>query len=340
MSSNQDSSPDDHSVLTFLEPDSEPDSDSASILSSTKSCNESIYNYIKENGRTYHSYCAGSYPYPNDDPELERQDLQYEILKVLFGGRNFFAPLDNPKDILDIGCGTGKWAIEMGCYFPNSRVTGIDLTPCQPVDDLPRNVRFIIDDANQEDWLVRADYIHARMLIGAFEDFREVIRKAYDHLDPGGWFECQEIMNSLFCDDSTMTQDNPFLEWTRTQHQAAMNLGRPVRIANKLRKWLEDAGFVDVHEEIFKLPINPWPKDPQFKMLGRFHEACLLDGIQAFSLAFFTRGMSWSKEEVEVYLVNVRKAISDRNVHAYHKIYVVWGRKPENARANPIPSRS
>jgi cytochrome c556 len=26
--------------------------------------------------------------------------------------------------------------------------------------------------------------------------------------------------------------------------------------------------------------------------------------------------------------VNVRRAISDRKVHAYHRVFVVWGRKP------------
>jgi hypothetical protein len=30
----------------------------------------------------------------------------------------------------------------------------------------------------------------------------------------------------------------------------------------------------------------------------------------------------------QVYLVNVRRSCSDRRVHAYHKLYVVWGRKP------------
>lgn len=41
-------------------------------------------------------------------------DTQYEILKVLFKFRNFFAPIENPQRILDIGTGTGKWAIDMG----------------------------------------------------------------------------------------------------------------------------------------------------------------------------------------------------------------------------------
>jgi ubiquinone/menaquinone biosynthesis C-methylase UbiE len=41
-------------------------------------------------------------------------DLHYEIIKVLFKGRSYFAPLDDPRRILDVGTGTGKWAIEMG----------------------------------------------------------------------------------------------------------------------------------------------------------------------------------------------------------------------------------
>ena len=51
-------------------------------------------------------------------------DVQYEIIKVLFKFRNFFAPLQDPRRILDIGTGTGKWAIEMG--MPSSCVYTYD----------------------------------------------------------------------------------------------------------------------------------------------------------------------------------------------------------------------
>ncbi|KAF2278458.1 S-adenosyl-L-methionine-dependent methyltransferase [Westerdykella ornata] len=295
---------------------------------STRSVNQSIFDFVCENGRTYHRYQAGSYLFPNDQSENERLDLQYEILKVLLKGRNYFAPLKDPRKILDIGTGTGKWAIEMGNAFPKAEVTGTDLSPIQP-EWVPNNVKFVIDDANEEDWMLDPmDYIHTRVMLGCFEDFREIIAKAYRHLKPGGWMESQEYMPTVYCDDGTMSPDYAFAEWTQTQDRAAMNLGKPLRIANKLKRWYEQAGFVDVHEEVFKLPINSWPKDPQFKMLGRFSETNLLDGLQAFSLQLFQKGLHWTKEEIEVYLVHVRKALSDRNVHAYHKIYVVWGRKP------------
>jgi len=39
--------------------------------------------------------------------------------------------------------------------------------------------------------------------------------------------------------------------------------------------------------------------------------------------------------------VNVRKAIQDKRVHAYHKVFVVWGRRPlegEQVPTRPGPS--
>ena len=40
--------------------------------------------------------------------------MQHAIIKALFNHRNWFAPLKRPKRMLDIGCGTGKWCLEMG----------------------------------------------------------------------------------------------------------------------------------------------------------------------------------------------------------------------------------
>jgi ubiquinone/menaquinone biosynthesis C-methylase UbiE len=272
-----------------------------------------------------------AYNFPNDASEIERLDFQYEILKYAFHDRNYFAPLENPEHMLDIGTGSGRWAIEMGDEFPDCEIQATDLSPIQPTS-VPENVHFFIDDASEEDWalpLNHFDYIHTRVLLGCFEDFGEIIKRAFKYTKPGGYMESQELMSTPYCDDGTMSPDCPFLEWTKFGDEAAVAAHRPMRIANKLKRWYMQAGYVDVQEKVFKIPINSWPRDPEKKELGAMSEQNWLAGVQAFTLAYFSRILEWTKEEIEVYLVNVRKAISDRSVHIYHKVYVVWGRKPE-----------
>lgn len=60
--------------------------------------------------------------------ENERLDMQHVIIRALFDQRNWFAPLKRPKRILDIGCGTGKWCLEMG-MLRRSHMNHIKLTP-------------------------------------------------------------------------------------------------------------------------------------------------------------------------------------------------------------------
>ena len=55
-----------------------------------------------------------AYLFPNDTMECDRLDLQYQALKMLHEDQIYFAPLKDPKRILDIGTGTGIWPIEMG----------------------------------------------------------------------------------------------------------------------------------------------------------------------------------------------------------------------------------
>lgn len=112
--------------------------------------------------------------------------------------------------------------------------------------------------------------------------------------------ESQEIMSTPYCDDKSMSKSWPFLEWTQYNERAAKEAGRPVRMAHKLKKWYEEAGFVDVQEKVIKLPMNPWPKDKKLKELGRMSEKNILAGLSAFSLAHFSRVFGWSKTEIEV----------------------------------------
>jgi SAM-dependent methyltransferase len=82
-------------------------------------------------------------------PERERLSLQHDVMTRLFGGKLFFAPLNEgfpPRRILDVATGTGEWAIEIGDRFPRSQVTATDLSPIQPAE-VPPNVTFYVEDS-------------------------------------------------------------------------------------------------------------------------------------------------------------------------------------------------
>lgn len=64
--------------------------------------------------------------------ELDRLDLQHHVITLLLNGELHMAPLHNPEDVLDIGTGTGIWAIEMADRYPHARIVGTDLSPVQP----------------------------------------------------------------------------------------------------------------------------------------------------------------------------------------------------------------
>ncbi|KAM0164993.1 hypothetical protein ACHAPG_000242 [Botrytis cinerea] len=320
------------------EPDKlSPETPESNDRSSSKSLTSSVVDFPEENGRTYHGYRPGTYHFPNDVNEQDRLEAQFDMLKCVFSGRNFFAPLSDPRYILDIGTGTGQWAIHMGDTFPKAEVQATDLSPIQPVS-VPENVHFYIDDASDDDWILPSDhfdYIHTRVLLGCFKDFEAIIKRGFHYTKPGGYMESQEILFTPYCDDKSMSETWPFLEWIGFVEKAATKAGRSMNIAKNLKSWYEAAGFVDVQEKVFILPVNPWSKDKHLHKLGEMSEENWLACLSSFSMALFSRILKWKQEQIEVYLVNVRKSIPNQNFHAYNKIYVVWGRKPEEREKTP-----
>lgn len=69
---------------------------------------------------------------PTRQAELDRLDLKHHIMMLLCDNHLHLAPLVKPEKVLDIGTGTGIWAIQMGDQYPESTVIGTDLSPVQP----------------------------------------------------------------------------------------------------------------------------------------------------------------------------------------------------------------
>lgn len=65
--------------------------------------------------------------------ELDRLDLTHQMLRICLGDKLYLAPIgDDPGRVLDVGTGTGIWAIEFGDDHPSAEIIGTDLSPTQP----------------------------------------------------------------------------------------------------------------------------------------------------------------------------------------------------------------
>lgn len=298
------------------------DTDSAmgdmSTPQSTTSIRSSIYEFVEEHGRTFHRYKQGKYWMPNDQIEQERLDLQHAVFMMLLKGRLGLAPIQKPQQVLDLGTGTGIWAIDFAQLYPSAEVLGTDLSPIQP-DYVPSNCRFEVDDA-EDDWVYAPhktfDYIHLRLMFHTFKDHRRVIDSALENLSPGGWMEWQDFYCELQCIDDTL-KGTALERWCKLYIDGGKKLGRDMLAPRRYKRLMEDAGFVNVTEERLVIPGNAWPKGKDMKKLGLWQMTNFLDGIHAVTMTIFTRGLGMAPEEVELLLVDVRRDIKDLGIHFY-----------------------
>ena len=69
-------------------------------------------------------------------------------------------------------------------------------------------------------------------------------------------------------------------------------------------------------EIILPWPVNSWRRDLDLKILGLWFKHDLLEVLNS-TVALLKRGLGWSPDEVEALLVDVRKDLENRHMHAY-----------------------
>ncbi|KAK4170452.1 S-adenosyl-L-methionine-dependent methyltransferase [Cladorrhinum sp. PSN259] len=289
-----------------------------------------------ENGRWYGSFRRGRCMTPVDEVELERLDILHKLFLVLRRDALHSAPLPDPTNprILDVGCGTGIWGIDIADKYPNGQVLGIDLSFIQP-EFIPSNIRFIQKDIETSwqdlepgSW----DLIHLRMLNGSIASWPTMYNEVYRHLKPfTGHIEHVEIDWTPRTDDPATAIEGSLVErWANELLEVMDNYGRSLRLDSNLTKQrLADAGFTDIREEILQVPFNAWPSDRRGRELGRWFDLSMRTGYQALSLAPFARGLDRSAAEINDFIDQVYAETHSKEFHAYVRVHIFTARKPQ-----------
>jgi len=311
----------------------EDDSTYGSTISNlTESINSDAVNFPIVNGRRYHAYQNGvaQYAFPNDESEMDRLDIMHGMIYKALGDKLFLAPLEEEKvqRALDLGTGTGIWAMDFSDQFTNAEVIGIDLSPIQP-GWVPPNVIFQVDDMEQ-DWTFRHrfDYIFARYLACSLKDYKAVIRRAFENLNSGGWVEFQDMDCIITSDDGTLKPDSTLVKWNLAAAAASAKVGIEFSPGPKIAGWFTDVGFTNVRERVIKLPWGLWPSDARNKEIGLWNLRQLVDGLEGMSLRLFCEVEGWTYEETAVLLAGVRKEFNSPKVHGYYNLHAVYAQKP------------
>ncbi|KAK1831956.1 S-adenosyl-L-methionine-dependent methyltransferase [Podospora conica] len=305
-----------------------------SLRSSTASITSSILDYRTVEGRTYHSERGNAlYWGANDADQLDTMDITHHNFTLGLDGKLYLSPLkdENIKNVLDVGTGTGIWAIDFADQHPSASIIGTDISPEQS-RWVPPNVRFEIEDCT-DDWTFPPstfDFIHMRFLVGSIDSWDRLLAQAFTACAPGGYVESVEPNPHIQSDDGSVKPTMALGQWGKLFVTGGRKFGRSFELFenNTVRKAMEKAGFVDIVVKDIKMPIGPWDKDPKKKEIGEFTRLAMFKDPEGYIL-FFASALGWKKEEITVYGAHLRKELMDKSVHSFFTNRFVYGRKPE-----------
>ena len=281
--------------------------------------------YIVQGGRR--RLAEAPYQLPSDMTEINRLDFQHYMLRHAMRGI-YAAPLERPGGILDVGCGTGRWALEMATIFPDANVVGVDITP-PPVEDpmtlagfQSRAENFAFIQSNiLEAPLPFADhtfdYTHMRLLFLAIPADRwpGIVRELVRVTRPGGWVELVEGGFS----QNVGPISNRFNHW-----MDALSRRRGVDISQGARvgEFLREAGLPSVQARTVALPLGSWGG-----RVGQMMESDILAVGAAMRGVIIASGLA-TAEGFDATTAGSREELASDQYRSTFPFYVAYGQKP------------
>jgi len=192
-------------------------------------------------------------------------------------GKNFIAPISGLHlKVLDVGCSTGVWLLEMAHECPQWEFTGVDTAErsAWPTLILPSNCRF--DVCETFDALEFAggeiDYIHHRLLATSIPEaaYMQLLSSYHRVLAVGGYLE---ICDTDYRFNRAGEVGNRVKFWIR---RLAAARGIDLSVVKRLEPELKQH-FDLVQSHVVSFPLGEWGESVFEKGIGR---AALTNAIE------------------------------------------------------------
>ncbi len=273
-------------------------------------------------GRKY--LANAPYFLPKDDQEVNRLDFQHYLFRFALKG-NYAAPIAAPANILDVGTGTGRWAMELAALFPAANVIGLDVVP-PPADDTPtlgygldrRPDNYVYVQGNILDGLpfpdATFDFVHQRLLVAALPEDRWpwVVGELLRVTRPGGWVELLEAIP---------TQGGPGMNLLyRWLVAVGLKRGVNILVTPNIGNFLRMAGAQNVVQRNLPMALGAWGGHAGVMMETNYY--ALHNGLRAMMVAQHIT----TAEAIEEAMEAARREIAQgRYIWPY---FLAYGQRP------------
>ncbi|KAK8102033.1 S-adenosyl-L-methionine-dependent methyltransferase [Apiospora sp. TS-2023a] len=254
---------------------------------------------------------------PDSKRERERNDLQHVIMAKVWGGQTFLSPAVKPMTVLDVGTGSGLWALEFGQNNPGSRVLGIDIAPSTPPFHVP-NCRFETMDVT-EPWKIDPgfDFIHARGLPDFPGPTRQAVFDAmWDHLNPGGWLELTNWIFKLRSPNHS-TEGSRLEEWYNLIEKAISSSGGYLHFPKLWPKYMGKKHAKHITVRRYPVPLNAWAPSKSSQEIGNMMAKNTLSLIGTGTPPAFSQGLDWADDMVKSIVADCHRELPDPKYHSY-----------------------
>lgn len=172
---------------------------------------------------SHHGDPHGHHHSHDDSVQAEILDLDAEVLAEHIASLTAWLPLDSePRQVVDLGCGTGAGTFALLERFPEAHVTAVDtsaghlqlLREKAAARGLRERVRAVRADLDSEHWpdLGTPDLVWASASMHHMADPGRALGKVHELLAPGGLFAVVELAGFPRFLPADAPEDRPGLE--------------------------------------------------------------------------------------------------------------------------------